>query len=101
MDNDRMTIDHYLHEEALFEMLVPGLSSQLAPCAVVDGEWLLRRAEQIRGCADREETVRGGTAAICAEVAANAAGAPPVTAAIATGTAFFMKEPSDISHQYF
>ena len=50
------SIDHFVHEEAIFSMLEPmSRSNELAPCALLDGEWLLKRAEELKQCSSRDE----------------------------------------------
>jgi hypothetical protein len=50
-----MTIDDFLNEEALLSMLEPQKDGELAPCAVIDGEWMLRRAAHVLQQPDREK----------------------------------------------
>ena len=50
------SIDHFVHEEAIFSMLEPmSRSNELAPCALLDGEWLLNRAALLQQCSSRDE----------------------------------------------
>lgn len=51
----KITIEHFIHEDSLFEMLVPAQPDELAPCALLDGQWMMRRAERLSQCTDREE----------------------------------------------
>lgn len=52
-----LTIDDFVSEESLFAMLKPS-ESGLAPCALLDGEWMLRRAKAISEITDREDRKR-------------------------------------------
>ena len=42
-----LTIESFVNEESLFEMLVPSKRGELAPCALLDGEWMLKRAAKL------------------------------------------------------
>ena len=50
----KLTIADYIDEESLFALLRP-TPGGLAPCKLLDGEWLLRRAETLSQCTDPEQ----------------------------------------------
>ena len=54
LSSQPVSIKDYLDEESILRMLEPGPYGELAPCAVLDGEWLLARADQIALCEDPE-----------------------------------------------
>ena len=50
----KLTIADYIDEESLFALLRP-TPGGLAPCKLLDGEWLLRRAETLSQCTAPEQ----------------------------------------------
>jgi hypothetical protein len=59
MKSVHLSIDDYVSEASLFALLeTPESSGEYSPCAVVDGEWLMRRAAAIAAIPDREERKR-------------------------------------------